>query len=391
MKHPALARVFAVVLCLFAVLLILNAAFDIRSALKSRAEDRRASALLSSRIDEYEGLQEKLSQEGPSQKAQAELDKLQDQYNRDKASHQTALATYTATKGGLKQGKEAMAQADEMMSFSNMLGMAEQGIQSAIAGLADQVYAMQDEALNAYANFDRSLQELDFEAAWAQIESSYYQMEDYAAYLRERSSRVNPSGMLSQVNTLAAGIDALNAGREELDKLELQVIRESIDLTLTKSMLEKQEEEIASMENTVNEIKADERRLVSLRVSLTANEQIKSEYERSDNVISAAKNELTRSSQAYKRLFLLRLAMCLLMILCAVCAFFGIPAAFEKKKSRAMLVTPVVLFILFAAGVNAVNLILEQRLQYLAFGAFLFGLIQLAVILPREELEADEE
>ena len=389
MKHPALARVFAVVLCIFAVLLVMNAAFGVRSALKAKAEAERACDLLSSRIDEYETLTLKLDQEGPSEKAQAELDKLERQYNRDKATQQNALATYTATKGGLKQGKEAMAKANEMMSMSNVLGMAEQGIQSAISGLADQVYLMQDEALNAYANFDRSLQEFDFEAAWAQIESSYYQMEDYAAYLRDSTSNVNPSGLLSQVNTLAAGIDALNAGKEELEKMELEVIRDSISLTLAKSELEKQEDEIASVQSRVSEIKADERRLVSLRVSMTANEQIKSNYERSGNVISAARNELTRSEREYKHLFLLRLAMYLMMLACSICAFLGLSAAFEKKKNRAWLILPVVLTILFVAGVNAANLLIERRLQYLAFGVFLFGLIQLAVIIPKEKPETE--
>ncbi len=391
MKHPALTRVFAVVLCIFALLMMIFAATGIIDAAGDRADAVRAHDLLSSRLQEYRELTEKLAEEGSSEKAQAELDRLETQYGKDKAAHQTALATYTATKGGLKQGQEAMAQANEMMSASNMVGMATQGIQTAMAEITEQMYALQDEAVNAYAYFDYNIQEENYEAAWAQLEASMQQLEDYGNYLQSRTDSTNVNGMLSSVNTLAAGIDAMNAGQEELDKLELQVIRDSIDLSLGKSQLEKQEADIADLQERVNEIRSDERRLVSLRVSMTANERIKQDYAHSENLVAAAENELARSEHEYQKTFLLRSTMSVLMTLAAAAAFIGMPAAFEKTKSRKLLVVPVVWFSLLSAATSALNILYEQRLHYLAFFAFLFGIIQLILVVPKEKDWTGEE
>ena len=389
MKHPALARVFAVVLCIFAVLMLLNGTLILLETRRDHRDAVRAYDLLSSRVDEYETLTKKLEEEGPSDRKQGELDALQKQYNKDKAAHQAALAAYTATRGGLKQGQEAMAQADGMMSATGMLNMAKPAIQSAVAELTEQIYAMQDQALNMYAEFDINLQEEDYEAAWARLEAAYTQLEDYGNYMNQSAGSVNINGMLSQVDTLAAGIDAMNAGKDQLQKLELQVIRDSIDLSLAKADLEKQEKELSDTRAVLNEIKADERRLVSLRVSLTANEQIKNEFTRSGNIVSAAKNEMVRSEHAERKTLFLKLAVCLFFFLCACMAFLGMPAAFEKKKSRKLLILPVVLFAGFAGLANAANLLLESRLQYLGFAGLLFALIQLITVLPRVPAEGE--
>ena len=54
-----------------------------------------------------------------------------------------------------------------------------------------------------------------------------------------------------------------------------------------------------------------------------------------------------------------------------------------------MLILPVVLFAGFAGLANAANLLLESRLQYLAFAGLLFALIQLITVLPRVPAEGE--
>ena len=56
MKHPALARVFAVVLCIFAVLMLLNGTLILLETRRDHRDAVRAYDLLSSRVDEYETL-----------------------------------------------------------------------------------------------------------------------------------------------------------------------------------------------------------------------------------------------------------------------------------------------------------------------------------------------
>ena len=69
MKYPALTRVFAVVLCIFAALLLLSAAEGIRNAVKDKAAAAHSYSLLSSRLDEYETLETKLAEAGGSESA----------------------------------------------------------------------------------------------------------------------------------------------------------------------------------------------------------------------------------------------------------------------------------------------------------------------------------
>ena len=314
LKHPALTRVFAVVLCIFAALLLISAAEGIHSAVKDKAAAARSFGLLSSRLDEYEMLEKRLAEVGNSEKAQKELDKLTNQYEKDKTAHQMALAAYTATKGGLKEGQEMMAQADQMMSATSIVG----SIESAVSGIAGQLIELEDTALNAYANYDSASQEaLPFELAYyeAMIAASLYpddqelaaavmdaymamqpyeiqkelaqqQIEVLATEISTSASEMgNNSDILSSVGTLASAYDAMNAGKAQLEKMELQILRDSVDLSIRKAELEKKEAEISALEEQLSNIRADERRQISLRVSMTADDRIKEAYERSGNII----------------------------------------------------------------------------------------------------------
>ena len=411
MKHPALTRVFAVVLCIFAVLLLFAAAAGVRSAVKDRAEAVHSYELLSSRADEYEALLDRLDEEGSADKAQQELDKLKAQYEKDKSAHQLALATYTATKGGLKQGKELMSAADEMMSATNIVS----SIESAVSGIANQLFDLEDVALNAYANYDAAAQEaLPLELAYyealaastlfpddpalaAAVEEAYlamlpYEMQKDLAQqqiealvedVSSSASDVSSGDMLSSVGTLAAAYDAMNAGKAELEKMELQVIRDSIDLSLRKAELEKEEAEISAAQDLLGDIRSDERRLISLRVSMTANDDVKEIYDRSGNVLTAARNVANSEEKAARNSFLLEIGKALLMLAAAAMAFAGMPAAYEKVKKRSALIAPVVLYTLFCTAVELLSVLLQGEQHYLALFAAIFGVIQLIITLPK--------
>ena len=412
MKHPALTRVFAVVLCIFAVLLLISAAEGIRSAVKDKAAAARSYELLSSRLDEYETLETKLAEEGSSEKAQKELEKLTTQYEEDKTAHQMALATYTATKGGLKEGQEMMAQADQMMSATSIANT----IEAAVSGITGQLIDLEDTALNAYANYDSASQEaLPFEMAYyeAMIAASFYPDDpDLAAAVMDAYMAMQPyeiqkelaqqqiealvtevsasaseigsnSDILSSVGTLASAYDAMNAGKAQLEKMELQILRDSVDLSLRKAELEKKEAEITALEEQLSNIRADERRLISLRVSMTADDRIKEAYERSGNVVSAGRKETARrEKEAYKNFFL-KFAENILIILAAVAAFTGLPAAYEKNKNRTMLVLPVLLYTLFCSFTECLSAVLQNEQHYLALFSAIFGLIQLIIVFPK--------
>lgn len=412
MKHPALTRVFAVVLCIFAALLLLSAANGIRNAVKDKAAAARSYSLLSSRLDEYETLETKLVEAGGSERTQKELEKLTSQYEKEKTAHQMALAAYTATKGGLKEGQKMMEQADQMMSATNIIA----SIESAISGLTSQLIDLEDSALNAYAQYDSASQEaLPFEMAYyeavvsaslypddpnlaADVMDAYMAMQPYEiqkelaqqqieALVKEMNTSTvevsNSGDMLSSVGTLASAYDAMNAGKAELEKMELQILRDSVDLTLRKAELEKLETEITALEGQLSGIRADERRQISLRVSLTADDRIREAYERSGNIISAGRKEVVRREKESNRNYFLSLAENILIILAAAAAFTGLPAAYERNKSRTMLVLPVFLYAFFCIVVEFMSVILQREQHYLALFAAIFGIIQLIIILPK--------
>ena len=412
MKHPALTRVFAVVLCIFAALLLLSAANGIRNAVKDKAAAARSYSLLSSRLDEYETLETKLVEAGGSERTQKELEKLTSQYEKEKTAHQMALAAYTATKGGLKEGQKMMDQADQMMSATNIVA----SIESAISGLTSQLIDLEDSALNAYAQYDSASQEaLPFEMAYyeavvsaslypddlnlaAAVMDAYMAMQPYEiqkelaqqqieALVKEMNTSAvevsNSGDMLSSVGTLASAYDAMNAGKAELEKMELQILRDSVDLTLRKAELEKLENEITALEGQLSGIRADERRQISLRVSMTADDRIKEAYERSGNIISAGRKEVVRREKESNRNYFLSLAENILIILAAAAAFTGLPAAYERNKSRTMLLLPVFLYAFFCIVVEFMSVILQREQHYLALFAAIFGIIQLIIILPK--------
>ncbi len=412
MKHPALTRVFAVVLCIFAALLLLSAADGIRNAVKDKAAAARSYSLLSSRLDEYETLETKLVEAGGSERTQKELEKLTSQYEKEKTAHQMALAAYTATKGGLKEGQKMMDQADQMMSATNIVA----SIESAISGLTSQLIDLEDSALNAYAQYDSASQEaLPFEMAYyeavvsaslypddlnlaAAVMDAYMAMQPYEiqkelaqqqieALVKEMNTSAvevsNSGDMLSSVGTLASAYDAMNAGKAELEKMELQILRDSVDLTLRKAELEKLETEITALEGQLSGIRADERRQISLRVSLTADDRIREAYERSGNIISAGRKEVVRREKESNRNYFLGLAENILIILAVAAAFTGLPAAYERNKSRTMLVLPVFLYAFFCIVVEFMSVILQREQHYLALFAAIFGIIQLIIILPK--------
>lgn len=424
MKHPELTRVFSIVLCCLAVILLLCVLGGVNGAVKDLREDQRVHGILTARTEEYEALSEKLSEEDTSDKLSAELDKLQTQHGKNKANHQTALSTYTATKGGLKQGREQMDAANEMMSVSNMMSYA----QNAISQMEAAVLDIGDAAFNAYANYDVAAQAaLPYELAYyeacavlemfpddpaalqavadAQAAMMPYEMAKekaegmFAAIGSSVAESAGSAGgggdLLSSVSTLAAGIDAMNAGKEQLEKMELQMVKDSIDLSLTKSKLEKEEDEINALTARLDETKADERRLVSLKVNLTANDNIKAVADKGGDVLSAAKAETENSRKVYRRSLAVKLVYCGCLLLAAVSAFADIPAAFEKTESRAALILPVVLFIAFSAAADVLNIFIKGEQQYAALLAALFGVVQLLICTPQNEQfftkEEDEE
>ena len=116
MKHPALIRALAVVLSVLCLVMLLAGVAGILQAGADKRKDEAAYARLSSQIQEYKTVLQALDGSISYEQAKEELDKLQQSHDEDASAHKMELATYTATKGGLKQGTEALDQADAALA-----------------------------------------------------------------------------------------------------------------------------------------------------------------------------------------------------------------------------------------------------------------------------------
>ena len=106
MKHPALARVFSVVVTILGLLLLL---YGIRGFGKADSEhaDRLAyEKKTGGRIENYETLRAEYLNSADYQETMDALKRFLDEHEKAAARHKTDTALYSATKGGLKMGED---------------------------------------------------------------------------------------------------------------------------------------------------------------------------------------------------------------------------------------------------------------------------------------------
>ena len=106
MKHPALARVFSVVL---AILALIEAAVGVRGLQKNeqeRVERDSYAARFEGRIESYRTLHAELAAHPDYQKTVKALDTFTAAHEKAAGRHKTDTAIYSATKGGLKMGED---------------------------------------------------------------------------------------------------------------------------------------------------------------------------------------------------------------------------------------------------------------------------------------------
>lgn len=118
MKHPALARVFSIVLAILSLFMLLNGAFGFGKADTALAESLNQYNRLEEKTDTYVALSVQLKNSVSYEEALAELEAMQEQHDDDAAQHRTDLATHTATKGGYEMGANMIADGKEQLALA---------------------------------------------------------------------------------------------------------------------------------------------------------------------------------------------------------------------------------------------------------------------------------
>ena len=120
MKHPALARVFSIVLAIMSLIMLLNGAVGFGKADAALQESQEKYQRIEEKTDTYEALSAQLKNSVSYKEALAELEALQEQHDDDAAQHRTDLATHTATMGGYALGAEMILDGKEQLAAAKL-------------------------------------------------------------------------------------------------------------------------------------------------------------------------------------------------------------------------------------------------------------------------------
>ena len=150
LKHPALARILAIVLAILCLVMLLAGAGIVRAALKDRDRGLADLQRLETRIERYDEILGRL--EGTERYAQVNKSLTADQEAHDEQAvqHRTDLAIYTATRSGLLTGAAQLQEAQDALT---------QGRAQYEAGLA--LFQQQEAAFyEGYAQFQEGKRQL---------------------------------------------------------------------------------------------------------------------------------------------------------------------------------------------------------------------------------------
>ena len=396
MKNSALIRVFSIVLAILSVVLIFTGSLGIKKAYEDKSLNERRLKKLVSAADTYEELSAKLKGKDSYSKALTKFEKHEKDYNKSAAEHKTDLAIYTATQGGIREARE-MIYANRKKAYDTL----ESTKAETLANLPAQVVAGAKEMVAAgfaekhdmiiagfLANYPYNPEvEEEVIAANAAAEAYYQNMvkaeqdkmteESLANEIAEAKVQAE-AGFVSAKDQIDAALQpAFDAIWREEKKLE----EDAAELETEKTDLEKDYKKLNDEKKALDELKADEQRMTSCKVTLTNNENIKSAVDGGEELITASRNEITRFTDSMHHDFKYRVIACGLMLFAALMGLVDIPAAFEKTKSKFLLIAPVVLFVLCCGGAEGISLWLGRGNMYSAISAGAFGIIQLLLMI----------
>jgi len=136
MKHPALAKAYAVLFAVMSLILLLAGISGIGKAQEDNAERIRYEKKYADRIANYEDLTKKLEHSITYEELWAELEKEIEQHEEDSSQHRTDLAMYTAEKGGYTMGANMIWEAvPDMNEARRQLAIAKNAVNANAEGV----------------------------------------------------------------------------------------------------------------------------------------------------------------------------------------------------------------------------------------------------------------
>ena len=159
--------------------------------------------------------------------------------------------------------------------------------------------------------------------------------------------------------------------------------KEQLRLEAEKLGLDEEAKTLARQTVEADELKELRNRHISARLLLTNVPEVKNGLENGLPLPDSARAYLDTYRENTARLYSGKLLINALMILGGVMALAEIPAAFELVRKRSLLIAPVLICLVCAAGAEGLHMFLGEGQLYSALALAIFALVQLLVILPK--------
>ena len=281
-----------------------------------------------------------------------------EQYGKDKEAYDTALAAYNAN---LAAYNEALPQ----------ITAARAQIMAGVGGALTQMGISADSPEAAAAALGGLIAQIDQGTAEAGAQMNKAREQLAAAKSAVEYAQTQVNGNLEQI--------WYELGKMDDEEPELEQKRET---------LLNEASELADEKAAAEERKEDERRLGAARRTLKSYDGIKSALTDDAELAETAAKYADEYYAEYNRAHTARIAICVLEVLGGVLGLCCIPAAFEKYRSRLLLIVPAAAAFVCAAAAECVAVALALGQCYAAIPALIFAPLYLLAAIPKNKAPA---
>lgn len=249
--------------------------------------------------------------------------------------------------------------------------------------------SVKDQLQAAIAALDSKLAEYDVTLAEtkAGLEAAQAEMDKLDSVMAQAKAGIEQGRLALEAAgaQLEAGADMayenLTLIWYELGKLDDQML----ELREQKEQLDAEAIELGEMTQEAKEQKDMEKRQISVGVMLKGYGDVGDRVAAGEEILAAAEDYSNQLQAEFTRNYHVRLWAYVIMIIAGIAGIFGIPAAFEKLKSRAMLIAPVAVCLALAVVAEIVCVLNGRGSTYSAIGVIIFAAIQMLIILPKNK------
>ena len=161
--------------------------------------------------------------------------------------------------------------------------------------------------------------------------------------------------------------------------------KEALKLEAEKLGLDEEAKTLAKQTLEADELKELRNRHTSARLLLTNIPEVKTGMEQGAEIPESARAYLDTYKEKTGRLYSGKLLISALAILGGVMSLAEIPAAYELTRRRSLLLAPVIICLVCAAGADGLSMYLGEGQMYAALAAAIFALVQLVIVLPKSK------